>query len=431
MTTSALAAARRERALERLGHVGHDAHVERRRSRAASACRRSCSGCCRRSRRRASGCADRLAARRRSRRTRRAACGRRAISPMPSDASMPSSAGSHALAGAEHDCAAPSGPRRRSAGSVPPWRRRPARRARRPPSSRGALLHHDGVGALRHHAAGEDAHASRRRRRAPPNGLPANDSPTRVERRLAVRRRDRRSAPPSRPSPSCRGPARRAARRCRAASTRPSAARTCTRSMAVTGARNWRISCARRVDRHRVRIVVVGAGELAQRLRRVHGAASSRCSVGARHRRALRRSRRAPSAVLMLRNASASSSNAHLDDAQRRVPRVDLAAAACEECASRCGSTSRRTSANTGCGWSNGARDRELGAVARRARRARRATRSAAGTANRRARSRRSGVVARGQARVQAGERTGESADRVGDDRIAERRVALGDSGWR
>ena len=54
--------------------------------------------------------------------------------------------------------------------------------------------------------AGHDAHGTRPAPTSPSNGLPANDSPTRAQRRFAARHRDRRSARPSRPSPSCRGP---------------------------------------------------------------------------------------------------------------------------------------------------------------------------------------------------------------------------------
>ena len=49
------------------------------------------------------------------------------------------------------------------------------------------------------------------------------------------------------------------------ASTRPSAARTCTRSIAVTGVEEAADELARLVDRHRVRIVIVGAGQFAKR----------------------------------------------------------------------------------------------------------------------------------------------------------------------
>ena len=100
---------------------------------------------------------------------------------------MPSSAGCTSCPARNTSCPAfRSSPAKRR--FCPAFATAPARDAHAAAVFARALLHDDGVGALRHHAAGEDAHALARRRRAPPHGLPANDSPTRVERRLAVRR---------------------------------------------------------------------------------------------------------------------------------------------------------------------------------------------------------------------------------------------------
>ena len=97
--------------------------------------------------------------------------------------------------------------------------------------------------------------------------------------RLAVRPRGRRSAPRSRPSPSCRGRERRAARR------RRRRARDRARSGwdALDGGdrREKRADQrARPVDRHRVRIVVVGAGGFAQGLGLGHGSGGRSGSDG-------------------------------------------------------------------------------------------------------------------------------------------------------
>ena len=265
-----------------------------------------------------------------------------------------------------------------------PRRRRRARRRRpraRAPASRRCRRPR---GITR---AGEDAHALARRRRAPSNGLPANDSPTRAQRRLAVGGRGRRSAPRSRPSPSCRGRARRAARSTSAASTRPSAARMWTRSVAVTGVEE-------RADQRARRRRPASSSDRSRRRRRARaGSSAGTCGCGrgvragsvADQRRACGRVV-SSSAVLMLRNASASSSNAHLDDAQRRVPRVDLAPAAGEErveVRQHVAAHERRTPDAAG---RTVLRDGELRAarVQRRARAAR--PDRAAGTANRRAR---------------------------------------------
>ena len=105
-----------------------------------------------------------------------------------------------------------------------------------------ALLHHDAVGAFRHHAAGEDAHALARRRRVPAQGLPANDSPTRIERRLALRIEvgEAHRIPVHRGIVVPRHGERRDHGHGQHARRAP--ARMCTRSVAVTGERNVRIS---------------------------------------------------------------------------------------------------------------------------------------------------------------------------------------------
>ena len=74
-----------------------------------------------------------------------------------------------------------------------------------------------------------------------------------------------------------------------------------------------------------------------------------------------------------------------LDHRERRVPRVDLASARGRN-AARCGSTSRRTSANTGCGWSNVCATASCASLRRERGREPRHEVHAEGTANRRAR---------------------------------------------
>ena len=113
----------------------------------------------------------------------------------------------------------------------------------------------------RHDAAGEDAHGLARSDRAP-GGLARERIADALQRRLAVRLQGRRSGRPSRPSRSCRGPARRPATTMSAASTRSSALRTCTRSVAVDRRQELADERARTLDRHRVGVVVVGAGNV-------------------------------------------------------------------------------------------------------------------------------------------------------------------------
>ena len=105
---------------------------------------------------------------------------------------------------------------------------------------------------------------------APACGLPANDSPTRFNSvSPSARRSAKRTAQPSIAELSWPGTAIGETMSC--ASTRPSAARMCTRSVAVTGVRNWRISARARSTGIEFGIVVVGAGGFAQRLGCVHG----------------------------------------------------------------------------------------------------------------------------------------------------------------
>ena len=171
----------------------------------------------------------------------------------------------HELARAEHDL--PALEVLAGEAAVLPGLRRPRPRRSRTPAAilARALLHDDGVGALRHHAAGEDAHALRRRRRSPPTACPRT-----IRRRARASSRDpargRRSAPRSRPSPSCRGPGTSSGETTSAASTRSSACAD-VHALGRGDRREERADQrARAVDRHRVRIVVVGAGGFAQGL---------------------------------------------------------------------------------------------------------------------------------------------------------------------
>ncbi len=80
---------------------------------------------------------------------------------------------------------------------------------------------------------------------APAWGRPANDSPTRFSSvSPSARRSAKRTAQPSIAELSWPGTAIGDTTSC--ASTRSSAARMCTRSVAVTGDRNWRISARAR-----------------------------------------------------------------------------------------------------------------------------------------------------------------------------------------
>ena len=128
-------------------------------------------------------------------------------------------------------------------------------------------------------------------------------------------------------------------------------------------------------------------------------------------------------AVLMLRNAAASSSNA--TSITRSVAyHASIFRPPPARKASRCGSTSRRTRQNTGCGWSNVRATASCASSAAMCRiqpgdEIKRQERRIAGHGR--------GVVA-GRARqpgVQARERAGKAADGVGDHRIAEGRVAI------
>src|SRR6202163_4135017 len=204
----------------------------------------------------------------------------------------------------------------------------------------GALLHHDGVGAPRHDAASEDAHAFARSYRARPwlARERLTDAPEQrisvlpqileahgvaVHRRIVVaRHRDRRHHVFR-----------------QHASERAADMNTLGRGHRCQNAAN---QLARLCHRHRIRIVVVGAGRLAQ----CPGCAAH---VWLRYWSDLMSSCWSSSRVLMFRKASASSSNA-----TSMVLSVAYQASIFRPPPSRnrvrCGNTERRTSANTGWG---------------------------------------------------------------------------------
>src|SRR5205085_11118638 len=91
------------------------------------------------------------------------------------------------------------------------------------------------------------------------------------------------------------------------------------------------------VDGHRIGIVIVGARKLAQRFGLVHRTLDTGCAERASSAR-----------VLILRNASASSSNCTSMTASVAY-HTSILRPPWSRKAARCGNTSRRTSANTGC----------------------------------------------------------------------------------
>ena len=208
MTTSALAAAARERALERVRRVGHDAHVDR----VAIEARQHPVE------RVAVAVVDLARGERRADRLQLVAGREERDAQLPVDGDLadaerghhPELRGAHELPRLEHDLPALqvlAG----EAAVLPAFATAPAAIRTRSPSAlaRSCITTVSAPAGItppvkmRTHCPGPTVAA---------DGLPANDSPTRA-RVVSRRARDRRSAPRSRPSPSCRGRERRAATR--------------------------------------------------------------------------------------------------------------------------------------------------------------------------------------------------------------------------
>ena len=315
-----------------------------------------------------------------------------------------------------------------------------------------AFLHHDGVGTLGHHATGEDAHTL-----AGADGDTAGLAGERFadarERGVAIGRKvgeADRVAVHRRVVVAGHGK-----RRHHVGGEHPAERGADVDALGRGDRRQERADQrARPFDRHRVRIVVVGAGELAQGFGLAHGVVAveewgrnaggriiddraMRWQPGGSRRPARESPRVQPrvaaaassSAVLMLRNASASSSKPTSTTRSAAyhasILRPPLSQKRCE--------IRQQIAANQRehrVGLVERLRHGELRALARQ--RCVQARHEIGGKKRRIAGHRDDELAAcAGHARMQSGERPREAADRVGNHRMAEGARSGPDSGWR